>query len=89
MPGKDGVNGITYYLHVKYSNDGKTFTANKGETPGDYLGQLVDTKKEDSNTFSDYTWKKIKGEDGIDGKSAYFHIKYSSVANPTICKSNE
>ena len=85
-PGKDGKDGTTYYLHIKYSNDGKTFTSNSGETPGDYLGQYVDTTKADSNDFSKYTWKRIKGDQGIpgaDGSSSYFHIKYSSVASPT------
>ena len=86
LPGKDGKDGTTYYLHVKYSNDGVTFTENSGEVPGDYLGQLVDTNKEDSLVFNDYTWKKIKGEDGEDGTpgvSNYFHVKYSPVENPT------
>ena len=85
-PGIDGKDGTTYYLHIKYSNDGKTFTSNSGETPGDYLGQYVDTTKADSNDFSKYTWKRIKGDQGIpgaDGSSSYFHIKYSSVASPT------
>ena len=92
LPGKDGKDGTTYYLHVKYSNDGSTFTANSGETPGDYLGQLVDTNKEDSLVFNDYTWKKIKGEDGndgISGTSSYFHIKYSPVENPTASQMTE
>ncbi len=89
LPGKDGKDGTTYYLHIKYSNDGKTFTSNNGETPGNYLGQYVDTVEADSNTFSKYTWTKIKGDKGDTGiqgpagSSSYFHIKYSSVANPT------
>ena len=85
-PGKDGKDGVTYYLHIKYSNDGATFTSNNGETPGDYLGQYVDTVEADSMTFSKYAWKKIKGDQGIpgaNGSSSYFHIKYSSIANPT------
>ncbi|MFR1988164.1 MAG: hypothetical protein ACLS29_08925 [Prevotellamassilia sp.] len=68
IPGKNGVNGKTTYLHIKYSNDGKTFTANAGETVGDYIGTLTDFTKEDSMTFADYTWKKIKGETGAQGE---------------------
>ena len=64
IPGIDGKDGTTYYLHIKYSDDGKTFTANNGETPGKYLGQLVDTTKEGSLIFSAYTWKKIEGDAG-------------------------
>ncbi len=34
VPGVSSVNGQTYYLHLKYSQDGgATFTANSGETP--------------------------------------------------------
>ena len=64
IPGVNGKDGITYYLHIKYSDDGKTFTANNGETPGKYLGQLVDTTKGDSLVFNAYTWKKIEGDAG-------------------------
>ena len=93
IPGQNGVNGKTTYLHIKYSNDGKTFTDNAGETVGDYIGTLTDFTKEDSMTFADYTWKRIKGEtgdrgpqgsNGLNGKngtSQYLHIKYSANAN--------
>ena len=93
IPGKNGTDGHTTYLHIKYSNDGKTFTDNAGETVGDYIGTLTDFTKEDSMTFADYTWKRIKGEtgdrgpqgspglNGKNGTSQYFHIKYSANAN--------
>ena len=108
LPGKDGSNGKTTYLHIKYSNDGgKTFTANSGETPGDYVGTCTDFNQTDPTTVGSYIWAKIKGEqgpqglrglqgekgdqgiqgpkvaDGKDGKTTYFHIKYSAVSNPT------
>ena len=67
LPGKPGEDGRTTYLHIKYSNDGQTFTNNNGEEPGDWLGQYTDYFEDDSTTFSDYTWKKIKGEDGDNG----------------------
>lgn len=66
--GVNGEDGRTSYLHIKYSNDGKTFTANNGETPGAWIGQYVDFVQSDSSVFSDYKWQKIKGEDGADGK---------------------
>lgn len=68
IPGVNGEDGRTSYLHIKYSNDGKTFTANNGETPGAWIGQYVDFVQSDSSVFSDYKWQKIKGEDGADGK---------------------
>lgn len=68
LPGKDGSNGKTTYLHIKYSNDGgKTFTANSGETPGDYVGTCVDYAKDDPTSVGMYKWAKIKGETGAKG----------------------
>ena len=68
IPGYNGTDGKTYYLHIKYSNDGgSTFTGNNGEDAGDYIGQYVDTESADSSTPSDYKWAKIKGEKGEKG----------------------
>lgn len=63
-----GTDGKTMYLHIKYSNDGgKTFTANNGETVGDYIGFCTDFSETDPTSVSSYTWSKIKGEPGKDG----------------------
>lgn len=68
-PGANGTNGQTTYFHLKYSNDGgKTFTSNNGEDVGDYFGTYTDFVKEDSDSVEDYTWVKIKGDDGTNGK---------------------
>ena len=56
IQGQTGADGKSSYLHIKYSDDGKTFTANNGETVGRYRGELVDNNPTDSTTFSDYTW---------------------------------
>lgn len=68
IPGVNGANGQTSYLHIKYSNDGgATFTANNGETPGDYIGQYTDFTLNDSTSVSAYKWAKIKGATGATG----------------------
>ena len=68
-PGTPGADGKTPYLHLKYSDDGgTTFTADSGETPGAYIGTYTDFTEADSTSVSDYTWAKIKGKDGDDGK---------------------
>lgn len=68
--GEDGQNGLTPYIHIKYSNDGgATFTANNGETPGDYMGVYSDFTEDDSLVLSKYKWTKIKGEQGIQGNN--------------------
>ena len=56
IQGQTGADGKSSYLHIKYSDDGTTFTANNGETVGRYRGELVDNNPNDSTTFSDYTW---------------------------------
>ena len=67
-PGTPGADGRTPYLHIKYSDDGgATFTANVGEAPGAYIGTYSDFTEEDSTSVSDYTWAKIKGEQGAQG----------------------
>lgn len=69
IPGEDGKNGETSYLHIKYSNDGgATFTGNSGEDVGIWIGTYVDFIKGDSSDTSKYTWNKVKGEDGADGR---------------------
>ena len=54
--GQAGADGKSSYLHIKYSDDGTTFTANNGETVGRYRGELVDNTEADSTNFNDYTW---------------------------------
>ena len=67
-PGIPGADGKTPYLHLKYSDDGgATFTADSGEIPGAYIGTYTDFTESDSTSVSDYTWAKIKGEQGAQG----------------------
>lgn len=67
LPGKDGEDGQTTYTHIKYSNDGKTFTSNNGEDQGTWIGMYTDFVEKDSSTFSDYKWFKVVGVDGEHG----------------------
>lgn len=87
IAGEKGSDGQTSYLHIKYSNDGTTFTANNGETVGAYIGTYVDFVEADSMVFSRYTWNKVKGEDGKDGASVEFGFSLSNTnsapAKPT------
>ena len=67
IKGEQGTPGANSYLHIKYSDDGSTFTANDGETPGIYIGVLTDNTKADSTNFNDYTWSRIRGDQGLQG----------------------
>ena len=140
IKGSDGVgvkgeDGKSAYLHIKYSDDGRTFTSNSGEDPGDWIGTCTDANEADPTTFESYTWKLIKGEDGqngtdgisptvkitktgtvttititdkngthtqtvndgetgtpgepgTDGKTPYFHVKYSNDGGKTFTSNN-
>ena len=64
----DGADGISNYLHIRYSDDGgRTFTGNNGKNPGKWIGQYHDPNPVDSPDPADYTWVKTAGEDGADG----------------------
>lgn len=93
LPGVNGEDGNTSYLHIKYSdNGGLSFTANNGEDPGAYIGQYVDFVQKDSDNPTDYTWSLIKGESGAAGSDAttgeYYEYRYakngSTVAPPAL-----
>ena len=63
-PGTPGSNGLTSYLHIKYSEDGINFTPADdeyalGEKPSAWIGQYVDYTEADSENFEDYTWYKF------------------------------
>lgn len=63
--GAPGVDAEPLYLHIRYSNDGgQSFTGNNGKTEGKWMGQYSDHLETDSEKPSDYTWARIKGDDG-------------------------
>ena len=69
IPGRNGSDGRTSYLHIKYSNDnGRSFTLNNGETVGDYIGQCTDFNEIDPSSPSAYKWSKTKGDKGDRGE---------------------
>ena len=63
-PGQPGADGQTSYLHVKYSENGNSFTPAsdgyaEGEKPSAYIGTYVDFTEADSTNFDDYAWYKF------------------------------
>lgn len=82
-PGKPGENGKTQYLHIKYSDDGETFTANNGEDLGAWIGTLVDFVEADSTNFNDYTWKKFTEDvdEELENIRQTMTEQYTSVLN--------
>lgn len=74
--GTKGADGKTYYPHIAYANsaDGKTGFSVSDGTNKLYIGQYTDTVKEDSTDPTKYTWSKIKGDPGADGKPGRTYI---------------
>lgn len=83
-----------FYTWTAFADDenGTGISVNAYEK--DYLGIATNrlTKEADISDPAQYTWVKIKGEqgipgasgkDGADGKTPYFHVKYSAIENPT------
>lgn len=70
VPGAKGADGKTTYTWIKYSDNSTgsgMYDTPKSTTQ--YIGIAVNkTTATESNTPSDYTWSKFKGDDGADGK---------------------
>ena len=85
--GKDGVgipgaDGKTSYVHFAYANsaDGRTGFSTTDSTNKLYIGQYVDYARTDSTDPTKYSWTRIKGENGTDGRV------YILSANATVIK---
>lgn len=80
--GIPGVDGKTSYVHIAYANsaDGRTGFSTTDSTNKLYIGQYVDYVQNDSTDPSRYSWTRIKGENGTDGR--IFFIQ----ANATVIK---
>ena len=90
IPGKPGADGKTYYTWVRYADDENGTGMSDNPSGKYYIGLAFnkETQTESSNP-KDYQWSKYRGDDGIpgtdgeDGRTSYFHVKYSAVANPS------
>ena len=80
-----------FYTWTAFADDENGTGISANAYGKDYLGIATNrlTKEADLSDTTQYTWVKIKGEQGIpgtagkDGKTTYFHMKYSAVPNPT------
>lgn len=79
-----------FYTWTAFADDENGTGISANAYGKDYLGIATNrlTKEADLSDPMQYTWVKIKGEQGIpgtagkDGKTTYFHMKYSAVPNP-------
>ena len=95
LPTKEELKGKSSYLHKKYSDfeDGRNMSDNSTLK---YIGIYTGDKQQAPTNASEYSWTKIRGEDGArgrdgergrdgnngrDGVSNYIHRKYSDSSN--------
>lgn len=69
IPGTNGVDGKTQYLHIAYatSADGSTGFSTTSSVGKTYIGTCVDFDVDNPTTAASYKWSKIKGETGAKG----------------------
>ena len=86
LPTKEELKGKSSYLHKKYSDypDGRNMSDNSTLK---YIGIYSGDKEQAPTNASEYSWTKIRGEDGERGRdgnngvSNYIHRKYSDYSN--------
>ena len=88
IPGTNGTNGKTSYLHIAYANsaDGKTGFDISDSTNKLYIGQYTDFVISDSTDPAKYSWSKIKGDTGAAGKDAI--VLTITASNGIVFKNN-
>lgn len=87
LPGRDGVDGKSSYVHIKYSPVANPTDELMTEVPSTYIGICVDENINDPTTASSYTWSKFTGKDGKDGtngEDSYVHFAYAQSADGSV-----
>ena len=81
VPGTPGKDGKTPYFHIAYANsaDGKTDFSVDNSVDKQYIGQYTDYTEEDSTNPDDYSWTKIKGEQGNPGRTYFIELSCSTL----------
>ncbi len=97
VPGRNGIDGTTTYTWIRYADSASGSGISNNPSNKAYIGFAYNkTTPTESNTPSDYTWSRIKGDkgdtgdpgrDGIpgapgrDGTTTYTWIKYADNIN--------
>ena len=88
--GKDGTDGLSAYLHIRYSQNANGNPMTENPVNAKYIGVQASQNPNPSTVPADYMWAEFKGNDGIpgetgaDGKTSYLHIKYSNDGGKTF-----
>lgn len=87
IPGRDGVDGKSSYVHIKYSPVANPTDDLMTEVPSTYIGICVDENVNDPTTANSYTWSKFTGKDGkdgVNGTDSYVHFAYAQSADGSV-----
>lgn len=88
--GQDGTDGLSAYLHIRYSQNSNGNPMTENPVNAKYIGVQASQNPNPSTVPADYMWAEFKGQDGIpgetgaDGKTSYLHIKYSNDGGQTF-----
>lgn len=87
IPGTPGKDGKVYYTWIRYADDVNGTGISNDPTGKSFIGLAYNKETAtESDTASDYTWSRFRGEDGTDGvpgpagedgKTTYTWIAYS------------
>lgn len=90
-PGAPGADGRTPYFHVAYANsaDGKTGFSVDDSVDKIYIGQYTDYTQADSADPSKYAWTKIKGDDGVPGRTYHLEVTPNALKRTGVATFNE
>ena len=86
LPGRDGVDGKSSHIHIKYSPVANPTDELMTEVPSTYIG-ICSMKRERPNNSKLYTWSKFTGKDGKDGTAgadSYVHFAYAQSADGSV-----
>ncbi|MGV3084620.1 phage tail spike protein [Enterococcus dispar] len=88
--GEPGTNGLSAYLHVRYSQNANGNPMTENPVNAKYIGVQASQNPNPSTVPADYMWAEFKGQDGIpgepgaNGQTSYLHIKYSNDGGQTF-----
>ena len=88
--GEPGTNGLSAYLHIRYSQNSNGNPMTSDPTGAKYIGVQASQNPNPSTVPADYMWAEFKGQDGIpgepgaNGQTSYLHIKYSNDGGQTF-----
>lgn len=86
--GTNGTDGVDSYLHIaySYSSDGSSGFSTTYFNGALYIGTCTNSTQSDPQTYTSYTWARLKGEKGDSGTSVTItatSITYAVTTNST------